>query len=499
MGAVIKRVNRWFDQRLGASGFVRTALNKVFPDHWSFMLGEIALYAFLVLLVTGVYLTFFFEPSVKQVVYHGPYHPLRGVEMSQAYASTLKLSFEVRAGMVMRQMHHWAAIVFLAAIVVHVGRVFFTGAFRRPREINWIVGCTLMVLAMANGFAGYSLPDDQLSGTGLRIAYSIALSIPFAGTWLAYLLFGGEFPAESIITRLFVLHVLLIPAIIAVLLTAHMAIVWRQKHTQFRGPGKTEDNVVGSRLWPSYALKSTGFFFLVSGVIALLGGIAQINPIWLYGPFKPADVSAASQPDWYVGWLDGALRVFPGWEVRAFGHTLPAVFFPGVLMPTLSFALLYGWPFLEARFTKENDRERHLLDRPRERPVRTGIGVAVVAFYTLLFLAAGSDVLATVFKISVTGLLVLFRVLLLTLPPLLGVVTYRLCREAAAVPDEHEGPPLVVRTASGGYHISEEDHDGNGAAVPSPGDGPPWPPVSDLPPTEGGGARTRSRRRWRAR
>ena len=471
---MIKRVNRWFDQRLGVSGFVRTALNKVFPDHWSFMLGEIALYSFVVLLITGVYLTFFFEPSLKEVVYDGSYHPLKGVEMSQAYESTLRISFEVRSGMVMRQMHHWAAIVFLAAIVVHVGRVFFTGAFRRPRELNWVVGVTLLVLAMANGFAGYSLPDDQLSGTGLRIAYSIALSIPFAGTWVAYLLFGGEFPADSIISRLFVIHVLILPAIILGLLVAHMAILWRQKHTQFRDKGKTEDNVVGSRLWPSYALKSTGLFFLLLGVLAALGGLAQVNPIWLYGPFRPADVSAASQPDWYVGWLDGALRVFPAWEVRAFGHTIPGVFFPGVLLPTISFGLLYAWPWIEARFTKENDREYHLLDRPRERPVRTAIGAAVIAFYLILFFAAGTDVLATVFEVSVTGLLVAFRVLLFGLPPVVGYVTYRLCKEAAAVPDEEEGPPLVIRTPEGGYEVVELELDGeeggdgsNGGTTPA--------------------------------
>ena len=456
---MISRVNAWFDNRLGTSKFVRTALNKVFPDHWSFMLGEIALYSFVVLLITGVYLSFFFEPSLKEVVYDGSYEPLKGVEMSAAYESTLHLSFEVRAGMVMRQMHHWAALVFLAAIVVHVGRVFFTGAFRRPRELNWIVGVTLMILAMLNGFAGYSLPDDQLSGTGLRIAYSIFLSIPFAGTWLAYLTFGGEFPAESIISRLFVIHVLLLPGLILGLLGAHMAILWRQKHTQFRGKGKTEDNVVGSRLWPSYAMKSTGFFFMLLAVLAALGGLAQINPIWLYGPFRAADVSAASQPDWYVGWLDGALRVFPAWEVRAFGKTIPSVFFPGILLPGISFGLLYAWPFLEARFTKENDREYHLLDRPRERPLRTAIGTGVITFYVVLFFAAGSDVLATVFKVSVTGLLLAFRVMLLTLPPLVGWVTWRLCREAAALPDEAGPPPVVVRTAGGAYEVLEEEEE----------------------------------------
>ena len=236
---MIRRLVRWFDDRLGASRFARSSLDKVFPDHWSFMLGEIAMYCFVLLVLTGIYLSFFFVPSDKTVVYHGSYAPLRGVQMSQAYESTIRLSFDVRAGLVMRQIHHWAALVFLATIVAHLCRVFFTGAFRRPREINWVIGVTLLILAIFNGFAGYSLPDDLLSGTGLRIAYSIALAIPVIGTWVAFLLFGGEFPAHDILSRLFVIHVLLVPAAIAILLSAHLAIVWRQKHTQFAGPGRT--------------------------------------------------------------------------------------------------------------------------------------------------------------------------------------------------------------------------------------------------------------------
>ncbi|MGH9164962.1 MAG: cytochrome bc1 complex cytochrome b subunit [Acidimicrobiales bacterium] len=455
---MIKRTARWVDDRLGGSHFVSTALNKVFPDHWSFILGEIALYAFGLLVLTGVYLSFFFEPSLKEVVYDGAYLPLRGLDMSRAFESTLRLSYEVRAGLVMRQMHHWAAIVFLAAIVVHLCRVFFTGAFRRPRELNWMIGVTLLLLSMLNGFAGYSLPDDQLSGTGLRVAYSIILAIPFGGTWLAYLIFGGEFPAESIISRLFVIHILVLPAAIAILLVAHMAILWRQKHTQFAGPNRRQDNVVGSKLWPSYAMKSVGLFFLVAGVLAALGGLAQINPIWLYGPFRVADVSSASQPDWYIGWLDGALRVFPAWEIRAFGHTLPAVFFPGVLLPGVTFGLLYAWPFIEARFTHDDLMEQHLLDRPRQRPVRTGIGAGVLAFFLVLFFAGATDVLSAVFELPVTGLLVSFRILLLALPPVVFLVAWRLARDLGRQsnhPHPATRPPLVRRSSEGGYEADQ--------------------------------------------
>ncbi|HEY8200886.1 MAG TPA: cytochrome b, partial [Actinomycetota bacterium] len=296
---ITRRAVQFVDDRLGTSGFARSALDKVFPDHWSFMLGEIALYCFVVLVGTGTFLTFFFKASSGEVLYHGSYVPLRNVPVSEAYRSVLNLSFDVRAGMVMRQTHHWAAVVFIAAIVAHLARIFFTGAFRRPREINWIVGLSLLILAIFNGFTGYSLPDDLLSGTGLRIAYSITLSIPVIGTWAAFLLFGGEFPANDILSRLFVIHVLLIPGLIVALLTLHMAILWRQKHTQFPGPGRTETNVVGSRFWPSYAAKSIGLLLGVIAVLTALGGLAQINPIWLYGPFKPSAVSSPAQPDWY--------------------------------------------------------------------------------------------------------------------------------------------------------------------------------------------------------
>jgi ubiquinol-cytochrome c reductase cytochrome b subunit len=428
---VIGRLGRWVDDRLGVTRFTRSTLNKVFPDHWSFMLGEVALYAFVVLLVTGVFLTFFFDPSSKQVVYHGSYAPLEGVRMSEAYRSAVELSFDVRAGLVMRQIHHWAALLFVAAIVTHLCRVFFTGAFRRPRELNWIVGVTMLLLAIANGFTGYSMPDDLLSGTGLRIAYSIALSIPVVGTWLTFLVFGGEFPADQIISRLFVIHILLVPALLVGLLTVHLAVLWRQKHTQFAGAGRTEDNVVGSRLWPTYTAKALGLFAAVFAVLATLGGLAQINPIWLYGPFEPAAVTTAAQPDWYVGWLEGALRVFPPWEIRAFGHTIANPFFPGVLLPGLTFGLLYAWPFLEARLTR--DREPHeLLDRPRDRPVRTAIGVGVLSFYVVLLLAGAQDIFAQNLHLSITTVLNTFRVSVLVVPLAAALFTYRLCGDLRA-------------------------------------------------------------------
>ncbi len=458
----VARTASFVDDRLGMAKFARTALRKVFPDHWSFLLGELALYSFIVLLLTGVYLTFFFDPSQAEAVYEGKYEALNGVPMTRAYKSALELSFDVRAGLVMRQIHHWAAVVFVAAMVVHLARVFFTGAFRRPREINWIVGVTLLLLGIGNGFAGYSLLDDQLSGTGLRIAYSIVLSIPLIGTWITSLLFGGEFPGPDIIERLYVIHILLVPAIIIGLLAAHLAMVVRQKHTQFTGPHRREDNVVGERVWPTYAVKALGVLFITTGVLAALGGLAQINPIWIYGPFDPAEVSSASQPDWYVGWLDGALRVMPAWELRAFGFELPNPFFPGVLLPSVTFGLMYAWPFLEARWTKDRD-DHHLLDRPRDRPVRTAFGVATLAFYIVLFMGGASDVLATTFGLSVNQLIWAIRVSLLLVPIAAGLIALRLCRDLAA--RDVEPPEEPSHHAPRG-----DDLDGTGADQPTNGD-----------------------------
>jgi ubiquinol-cytochrome c reductase cytochrome b subunit len=428
---VINALSRWFDDRLGASRFARTTLKKIFPDHWSFLLGEFALYSFVIIVLTGVFLTFFFEASTGEVVYEGSYAPLRGEHMSAAFRSTLDLSFDVRAGLVMRQIHHWAALVFLASIIAHLCRVFFTGGFRRPRELNWMVGVTLLLLAVVNGFTGYSLPDDLLSGTGLRIFYSIFLAVPVIGTWLAFLIFGGEFPAHDIIGRLFVIHVLLVPAAIVGLIGAHMAIMWRQKHTHYPGRGRTDRNVSGTRLWPTYVVKTSGVFVLVAAVLAGLGGLVQINPVWLYGPFEAADVTTAAQPDWYVGWLEGALRLFPPWDFTLFGYTVSEVLIPGVVLPGVTFALLYAWPFLERRFTGERD-EHHVLDRPRDRPVRTAIGVGVVTFYGVLLLAGGDDIIAEKLDVAIVPVVLTFRVLLFALPLLAAAFAWKLCGDLAA-------------------------------------------------------------------
>ncbi len=420
-------VATYVDQRVGSNRFLGRNLGKVFPDHWSFMLGEIALYSFLVVLLSGVYLTLFFKPSMVEVIYDGSYVPLKGIEMSEAYASTLDISFDVRGGLLIRQMHHWAALIFVAAIAVHMFRVFFTGAFRKPREFNWILGVGLATLALAAGFSGYSLPDDLLSGTGLQIARGIVQSIPIVGTWGAFLLFGGEFPGTDFISRLYGIHILLVPGLILALVTVHLMLVWTQKHTQFPGPGRTNSNVVGYPLMPVYMAKAGGFFFIVFGICTLIAGLVTINPIWLFGPYTPDQVSAGSQPDWYIGWLDGALRIMPNLESYLFGYTISwNILIPAVIMPGIVFTALALYPFLEAWVTGDK-REHHLLDRPRNTPTRTGIGVMAITFYGLLWIGGGNDIIATSFNLTINSITWFLRITIFVLPPIAFLVTKRIC------------------------------------------------------------------------
>jgi len=415
------------DQRLGSNKFLARNLSKVFPEHWSFMLGEIALYSFIVVLLTGTYLTLFFKPSMAEVVYEGSYLPLNGIYMSEAYASTLNISFDIRGGLLIRQMHHWAALIFVAAVAVHMFRVFFTGAFRKPRELNWIVGVALTTLALAAGFTGYSLPDDLLSGTGLQIIRGILQSIPLVGTWLAFFVFGGEYPGGDIISRLYSAHILLVPGLILALVSVHLIMVWTQKHTQFPGPGRTNNNVVGYPLLPIYMAKAGGFFFVVFGIIALLSGLVNINPVWIFGPYTPDQVTAGTQPDWYIGWLDGALRLMPNIETVIAGFTISwNVFIPSVVIPGILFTGLALYPFLEAWATGDK-REHNLLDRPRNAPVRTGIGVMAIVFYGILWLGGGNDLVATTFDLSINAISWTLRIMLIVAPPLAFIITKRIC------------------------------------------------------------------------
>jgi ubiquinol-cytochrome c reductase cytochrome b subunit len=424
-------------ERVRSSRPLRAALRYVFPDHWSFLLGETALYSFVVLVVTGTLLALLFHPSATETVWHGPYAPLDGARVSAAYASALDLSFTVPGGLLLRQTHHWAALTFLVAIVLHLLRIFYTAAFRRPREINYMVGVTLLGVAILEGYVGYSLLDDLLSGMGLAIGYSTALSIPGVGGALGTLIWDGPFPGgASFLPRLFVVHVFILPAVLATLLAIHLMLIIRPHHTQFREPGHREDNVVGSPMWPGYALRSVGLLAATAAILVLLGAFIQINPVWQCGPYEPWLGENGAQPDWYLGWLIGALRLMPNMEIHVFGRTLvPNPFFGGLLFPTLVFLTLYAWPAIEERvFTRGDTDHHHLLDRPRDNPRRTAFATAFLTWVATVFFAGSADRLFLAFGVSYEVQVRIFRALFFVAPVVAYVIARRVCRDLRRAP-----------------------------------------------------------------
>jgi len=431
---VIARTVRWVDRRTASAPLLRKTLRYLFPDHWSFLLGEVALYAFIVLVATGIYLTFFFVDSTREVVYHGPYTPLQGQHMSEAYRSVLNISTTVKAGLLIRQTHHWAANIFLASIILHLFRVFFTGAYRKPRELTYFLGVTMLVLALLEGYIGYSLVDDLLSGMGLAIGYSVGLSFPFVGANVMEWLFGAPFPgAESLWPRMYVAHVFLFPVLIGTLLTVHLLLVVMRHHTQFRQKrAATEHAIVGVPTWPGQVPRSLGLLAAVAGVLFLLGGLVQINPIWLWGPYHTYLSTNGAQPDWYLGWLIGALRLVPGFDVVIGNYTLvPNPFWGGVLFPLVVIGFLYFWPWFERRVS--GDLAYHnLLDRPRDAPLRTAVGFGMVVWVILVFVAGSSDRVTVLFGLSYTGQIWFYRVASIVGPIVGGLIAYRVCRELQA-------------------------------------------------------------------
>jgi ubiquinol-cytochrome c reductase cytochrome b subunit len=480
-GARLKDALDGLDQRYRPAAGLRKQFNKVFPTHWSFMLGEVALYSFVVLLLSGTYLALFFDPSMVEVTYDGPFENLRGVHMSRAFESTLEISFEVRGGLFVRQVHHWAALLFMAAMVVHMFRTFFTGAFRKPREANWVIGVLLLFVGIFAGFTGYSLPDDLLSGTGLRIASGITLSVPVIGTWTHWALFGGEFPGTEIIPRFYIVHVLLLPAIILALVALHVGLVWYQKHTQFPGPGRTERNVVGVRILPTFAAKGGAFFAVTVGVLGIMGGLFQINPIWNFGAYNPAHVSAGTQPDWYMGWSDGMARLFPPWDIHVGDYNIPPVFWATAVFLPVLFVVAGIYPWVERRFT--GDRAAHnLLQRPRDAPVRTSLGVMGITFYVVLLVSSANDLFAFFFDISLNATLWMGRIGLLVLPPIGYWVTYRICiglqRSDRAVLEHGIETGMIKRLPHGEFievHQPLGGVDEHGHAIPLEYQGAPVP------------------------
>lgn len=425
--AVVGNVAQWTEDRTSASTAVRGFARKIFPSHWSFMLGEVALYSFVILVLTGTFLTFWFKPAMGEVIYNGPWTPLRGVTISEAYQSTLEISFEIRGGLFIRQMHHWAALLFMAGLSIHALRVFFTGAFRKPRELNWVIGIVLSMVGLGAGFTGYSLPDDLLSGNGLRIIDGLLKSIPLIGTYISFFLFGGEFPGVDIVSRLYSLHIMILPAVLIALIGAHMMFLVIHKHTHWPGPGHTQKNVVGEPVLPSFAAKAGGFFFMIFAVTAFISSIFTTNPIWNYGPYDPSPVSAGTQPDWYVGWADGILRIMPGWmEFYIFGYPISLNVNIAIIIMMAFWGIAMVWPWIEAWLLKDK-REHHILDRPRNAPTRTAIGVAAAVWYAVMWAGASGDLVAVFFHMSLNDMIYIFRILFIVGPFIAFYLTRRIC------------------------------------------------------------------------
>jgi ubiquinol-cytochrome c reductase cytochrome b subunit len=428
---VIRSLVRALDRGTGSTPRIRKAMAYIFPDHWSFLLGEVALYAFMVLVATGLYLVFFFQDSAAPTHYHGSYKPLDGQEMSQAYRSVLDISFSVRAGLLMRQTHHWAADVFIVAIVLHLLRIFFTGAFRAPRTLTYLLGLTMLVLALLEGYLGYSLADDLLSGMGLVIGYSVALSLPLIGANLAALIWGGPFPGSADFwPRMYILHVLILPVLIGSILVVHLALVAIRHHTQFRESRRsTENRIVGLSAFPAQAPRSLGLMFAVFGTLFLLGGLVQVNPIWLWGPYHVGVATNGAQPDWYLGWLIGALRLTPGFDIVVHHRTfIPNPFWGGILFPGIVFGLLFLWPWLERLVTRDK-APHNLLQRPRDNPWRTGIGAGAFAWVFVIFAAGSADRVDVTFGLDYARQVQVYRVAIWVIPLLVVFVTKRICTE----------------------------------------------------------------------
>jgi ubiquinol-cytochrome c reductase cytochrome b subunit len=429
--AVIRRLVRVLDQRSGAAPFLRKTLRYLFPDHWSFLLGEVALYSFIVLVATGVYLTLFFHPSLEKTVYDGVYAPLQGLKVSEAYKSVVDISFEVKAGLLIRQTHHWAANVFVAAIVLHLMRVFFSGAFRKPRELTYLIGLVMLFTVLLEGYLGYSMVDDLLSGMGLAIGYSVAMSVPVIGGNLALAIWGAPYPGDpSFESRMYIGHVFILPLVIATLLTVHLVLVSSRHHTQFRRkPVQTERKLLGIPMFPGQTPRSLGLMLGTAGVLFLMGGLIQINPIWLWGPYHLASATNGAQPDWYLGWLIGALRLVPHFDVTIGDYTLvPNPFWGGALFPLVVLFVLASWPWIERRIT--GDRGYHnLLDRPRDAPWRTAFGAGFLTWVFVVFFAGAADRVYLFLGWSYQAQIWIYRIASCVLPFVVYYLTRRICEE----------------------------------------------------------------------
>ena len=421
-------------------------------DRSAAVFGRIAVYSFLVALVSGILLLPFFRPSMTPVVYHGSYRKLDGLTMSRAYQSTLNISFDVRAGLLIRQVHHWSADLFVAAVCLRLVRVFFRGRFRLP---DWLIWVGLLLAGMAAGLTGSILPDDMLSGGSLSVLTGVILSVPVVGTHLAALIFGGSFPGHAIIPRAYWVHVVVLPVVLgALLLLSYRS--GRPRPVRVRSGRSRPVRVRSGRSRPVRVRRVYPLLPFTAAVLVGLGATAQINPVWLVGPYVPGSISAGSVPDWYMGFLDGALRVMPAWELSFGGHPLSLdVLIPAVIVPGLFFTLVAAYPLLDGWITGGRPPRRLLPPRPADPANRIGVGVAGITLYGLLWAAAANDEIAYHLQVSLYTVTWVFRILVLTGPVLAFALTRMICHVAAARRrDEAEHgieTGRIVMTPEGGF------------------------------------------------
>lgn len=416
---------RFFDEvddRLRIRSDMRRTANKVFPSNWSFLLGEVALFSLVILVLTGIFLTFFYRPNVEPVVYTGSNPVFAGQTLPAAFESIVRLSSDVNAGLLFRRLHRGASHLFIATVVLHMLRIMLTGAFRKPREVNYFIGIGLLTLAFGAGFTGYSLPYDSLAGTGIRIAYSELLSLPLIGDRVTFWVFGGAFPTGDVIPRFFVLHVMILPALLLGTAGLHLFIVYRQKHTQFPRMGVDGHKLVlGKPLWPLQFAESTTLFLWVGGLLAAAAVLIPWSDITLLGPYVPGEVGNNAQPDWFLFWLEGALRIFPPIEFGIPGSLIiSGPFVAGVVLPGLIFTFLAAYPFIERRVYKL-EGEWHVLQNPLEIPLRAGVMLGVFSALLILSAAATNDILSRMFGIPIEVITWIARVAVIAVPVLLGV------------------------------------------------------------------------------
>ncbi|WP_373325185.1 cytochrome b [Halomicrobium urmianum] len=465
----LDRVYRWFDDRLDLDRDV-PFLGKAFPAEDSYLLGEVALFCFLMLVLTGMFLGFFFEPSTSEVEYDGSVAEYQGEELPESFVSVLNITYDVPYGMFLRRLHHWAAHLFVASLSLHMLRVFFSGAYQNPREPNWVVGSGLAVSSMFAAYTGYALPFDEFASTATGIGFSIANSIPILGDVFAQVVFGGEYPSSATVPRFYFIHVFLLPVVIAGLIAVHMGILVRQKHTEapreddVAGDGRRVDRdddsiVVGLPAFPNQAAISAVVFFLTMATLSLLAGFLPVHNVAEYGPNDPAGTPALIMPDWFLMWVFGFLKLLPGW----LGFTVPVVdvhvsteFIGGMLLPGIVFAVMFAWPFIDYR-----EEPRHFGVDPLARPWQTAVGVAAVVMIMIASIAGMNTIAADITGLS-TGVLNPVLLAATVLGPLVaGGITY------LAI-DRYDGPiygthPEITPDGGAEADAAEADHSADDA------------------------------------